>query len=90
MIQRFSPGDPYFPGPHPEASSVIRVLDDPKLRPILPYELPGGPSAQPWLIEHAPIFAGCGVMLLFAVLLTEVHGGAKVKKARPAPHLSKL
>jgi len=82
--------DPYFPGPHPEASSVIRVLDNPQLRSILPSELLGRPSAQPWLIEHALIFAGCGVMLLLAVLLTEVHGGAKVKKARPAPHLSKL
>jgi hypothetical protein len=61
--------DPFFNGPHPNPSSVIRVLDEPQLRKILPSELLDGPSAQPWLVENGRLIAVCGAILLLTALL---------------------
>lgn len=62
--------EPPFLRPHPSPASVISVLDDPLLGPILPPEIRDGTSSKPWLVEFSPWLALIsGVLLASALVL---------------------
>ena len=77
--------DPFFKGPHPRASSIIRVLDDPQLRRILPGELLGEPVVHPWFMEHARPVAGCSAILFLAALLALARSRDRGKAGHAGP-----
>jgi hypothetical protein len=59
---------PPFLRPHPSPQSVVRVLDDPVLAPILPPELRGGVSSRPWPVEYASWLALATAIVLVGLL----------------------
>jgi hypothetical protein len=76
--------EPPFLRPHPDPHSVIDVLEDPTLAPILPPELRGTAAPKPWLIEQAPWLAFAATTLLVGLLVT-ARRNAKPRPATPAP-----
>jgi hypothetical protein len=50
-------GNPQFPSPLPDAMTARRVLDDPRLLPLLPEEIADPAARPPWLIRSSPWLA---------------------------------
>ncbi|MEO5957794.1 MAG: hypothetical protein ABIZ49_10850 [Opitutaceae bacterium] len=56
-------------GIHPEPAAVMRVLDDPVLRPLLPSVLRGNHDARPWIVHQArwlTLASALGLALMLA------------------------
>lgn len=71
----FPRGSP-FAGPHPNPAEVIRVLDDPLLRPLLP-EAFRGEARPPWIIRNAPTLTFFGLLWLVFALLLAMRSSSK-------------
>ena len=77
--------DADFRGPHPESATVMRVLDDPRLRRTLPPALllPADDPQQrpPAVVRHAPVLAAVAALALAAALI----GATRVRRATASP-----
>jgi hypothetical protein len=72
-------------GLHPNPTAVLRVLDDPVLRPILPPVLRGS-DARPWIIKHARwLNLASSLGLVLALLLAARGHSHRPDAPVPAP-----
>ena len=76
---------PPFMRPHPDPRSVIAVLDDPLLSPVLPPELRGSTDSRPWPVEHAPWFAAASAAALATCLLRRAPTARKTQGVQKHP-----
>lgn len=72
-----------FAGPHPDPAEVIRVLDDPVLRPVLPAAFRDD-EAPPWLIRRAPTLTLAALLMLVTAFAVSSRHGSKRPHA-PVP-----
>ncbi|HLP07365.1 MAG TPA: hypothetical protein VK178_04305 [Opitutaceae bacterium] len=77
--------EPPFLRPHPNPRSVIAVLEDPVLAPILPVELHGATASKPWLIEYAPWLSLGAATLLAGSLLARCGVPKPMSTLHPKP-----
>lgn len=61
--------DPQHPGPHPDPSAVLLVLDDPLLRNFLPAEFFDSVARLPRLIQFSPSLGLISALALILIVI---------------------